>query len=213
MTTLIGRGVRVEIGKTEGAPVTLTDVSNANPGVASKTAHGLSAKSVGYFTDVTGMVNLDGQAVRLGTTDTDSFELEDIDTTNYPEFTAGKFVPITAWSTLARAASYSIGGGEGDEQDDSVLLDDIRQNIQGLLAAQTVTFNLKSQTTAAEALALVKAAARNQTYLVFRITLKDGATRVFRGQPSLPGEDVQQGQIGTGSFSVSVKGFVTEGAA
>ena len=29
-----------------------------------------------------------------------SFTLEDIDTTGYPAFTSGQFVPITAWSTL-----------------------------------------------------------------------------------------------------------------
>jgi hypothetical protein len=36
---------------------------------------------------------------------------------------------------------------------------------------------------------------------------------IFRGEPSKPGRDVQQGQAGTGSISVTVKGFIIEGAA
>lgn len=49
--------------------------------------------------------------------------------------------------------------------------------------------------------------------MVFRITTKNGARRIFRGQPSLFGEDVQQGALGTGSFSVTVKGQVLRLAA
>lgn len=213
MTTVIGRGVRVEIGTTEGSAKTVSAITQANPGVATSTAHGLTTKSVGYFSGVEGMVNLEGQAVRLGTVATDTFGLEDIKTTAYPAFSgSADFIPITAWSTLSRATSYSIGGGEGEKLDDTVLLDDIKQEVQGLLAAQTVTFNLSSLTVSDAAMTALRTAARDSAYLVFRITLKDGSVRIFRGQPSLPGEDVQKGALGTGSFTVTVKGFVTEGA-
>lgn len=213
MTSIVGRGVRVEIGKTEGAAKTVSGVTQAKPGVAASTAHGLLAKSIGYFTGVSGMVQLEGQAARLSVASADNFTLESINTTNFPAFTGGSFVPVTAWATLSRASSYSIGGGAADTQDDTVLLDDIKQLVNGLLAAQTVTFNVKSETLNSEAAALIEDAARNSAYLVFRITLKDGNVRVFRGQPSLPGEDVQSNALGTGSFTVTVKGFVNQGAA
>jgi hypothetical protein len=205
---LIGRNVRVEISKTEGTPKTVTAVTQANPGVASSTAHGQADGAVGYLDGVTGMVQLDGQAARVNSPVTDSFQLENINTTNYPAFTAGTFVPITAWSTLARSSSYSIGGGEGDKLDNTVLLNVLKQEENGLLAAQTVNFGLKLETVDDEALGLITDAALNQSLLVFRITLSDGAQRVFRGQPSLPGEDVQQGQIGTGAISVTIKGQI-----
>ena len=89
----------------------------------------------------------------------------------------------------------------------------IKQELQGLLAAQTVTLNLNQPTISDSAMTLLRTTARGSGYLVFRITLNDGNVRVFRGQPSLPGEDVQKGAIGTGTFSVTVKGFVIEGAA
>ena len=207
-TPLIGRNVRIEVSKTEVAAKTVTAVSLANPGVASSIAHALTDGSVGYFNAVTGMVNLEGQAVRVDTVLTDSFALQGINTTGYPAFTAGTFVPVTVWSTLSRAGAYEIGGGAADKIDTTVLLDTIKQEANGLLAAQTVKIDLKLETTDEEALSLVTAAALSQAYLVFRITLADGAQRVFRGQPSLPGENVGQGALGTGSFDVTVKGQV-----
>lgn len=210
---IIGRGVKVEVSKTEGAAKTVTAVTQADPGVATSATHGLSAKSIGYFSTVAGMVNLEGQAVRLGTTAANTFELEDIDTTDYPAFTAGTFVPITAWSTLAKATSISEGGGDAEKLNVTTLLDNIRQERNGLLAAETVTIQLLAESLASEALQIVRRAARQSDLLVFRITWANGDVAVFRGEPSKPGRDVQQGQAGTGSISVSVKGFITEGAA
>lgn len=205
---LIGRNVRVEIGKTEGAAKTVTAVTLANPGVASSTAHALTDGTVGYMNGVVGMAQLDGQAIRINAPAADTFQLEGINTTGYPAYTAGTLIPITAWSTLSRAGSYQIGGGEADKIDNTTLLDVIKQEINGLLAAQSVSFDLKLETTDEEALTLINTAALAGTYLVFRITLADGAQRIFRGQPSMPGENVGQGAIGTGAFSVTVKGQV-----
>lgn len=212
MAPVIGRGVRVEIGLTESAAKVVTAVTLAKPGVATSTAHGLANKSVGYFSSVAGMVNLEGQAVRVANQATNTFELEDIDTTNYPAFTSGNFIPIATWATVSTATSYQIGGGDAEKLNNTVLLDDIKQELNGLLASQTVSFNVNSEDVPAQAMAAIEAAARNSAYLVFRITLKTGAVRVFRGQPSLPGENVSQGALGTGSLSVTVKGFITRGA-
>jgi len=214
MTYIVGRGIRVEIGKTEGSPIAVSAVSKAKPGVATTgtTPHGLSAKSVGYFTGVAGMSQLDGQGVRLGAVASLTFELEDINTTDFPDYTAGNFVPITAWSTLVEATQYTKGGGDADRQETTVLLDDIKQFINGLLAEQSVTLPVRSTTVRGEAMGIIEDAARRSLYLVFRITFKDGATRVWRGQPSLPGEDVGLGTVGSGSVGVTVKGFVTNGA-
>lgn len=210
---IIGRGVRVEVGKTEGSAKAVSGITLADPGVATSTAHGLTAKSVGYFSGVTGMVNLEGQAVRLGTVATDTFVLEDIDTTGYPAFTAGNFIPITAWATLSKATSISEGGGEADKLNVTTLLDNIRQERNGLLAAQTVTIQLLAESLASEALQLLRRGARDSDLFVFRVTWANGDVAIFRGEPSLPGRDVQQGQAGTGSLTVTVRGFITEGGA
>lgn len=211
---IIGRGVRVEIGSVEAAPKTVSAVTVANPGVATSTAHGLANKSVGYFTGVSGMVNLEGQAVRLANQAANTFELEDIDTTSYPAFTGtANFVPVTSWATLAKATSIAEGGGAADALDVSTLIDTIRQQRNGLLAAQTVTINLLAESLASAAMALIRRGARISSKFVFRVTWSNGDVAIFRGEPSLPGRDVQQGQAGTSSLTVNVIGFITEGAA
>jgi hypothetical protein len=207
-TPLIGRGVRVEVQKTVAAAKTITAISLAKPGVATSTAHALADGTVGFLDAVAGMVNLDGQAIRIDAPAANTFELQGIDTTTYPAFTAGTFVPVTVWSTLSRSSSYNIGGGAAEKIKTTVLLDEIEQQANGLLAAQTVSFNINHETVDEEALQLISVAAINQAYLVFRITFKDGAQRIFRGQPSMPGEDVGQGALATGTLEVTVKGQV-----
>jgi hypothetical protein len=214
MTSIVGRGVRVEIGLTYGAPVTVSAITQADPGVATAAAHAQANKTVGYLSSVEGMVNLEGQAVRVANQATNTFELEDIKTTNLAAFTGtALFTPVATWATLGRITGYNSGGGEAEKLDDTVLLDDIKQELNGLLAAQSVSLPLNAMTISDSAMRLVRTTARDSEYLVFRITLKDGNVRVFRGQPSLPGEDVQKGAIGTGTFTVTVKGFICEGAA
>lgn len=210
---IIGRGVRVEVGKTEGAAKTVSAVSLADPGVATSTAHGLLAKSVGYFLNVGGMVNLEGQAVRLSAVDTNTFTLGDIDTTDYPAFTSGQFIAVTAWATLSKSTSIAEGGGDGDKLNATVLLDNTRQERNGLLAAETFNIGMLAETVASEGLQIVRRAARKSQLLVFRVTWNNGDVLVFRGEPSKPGRDIQQGQIGTGGMTVTVKGFTTEGVA
>lgn len=207
-TPLIGRGVRVEVQKTVAAAKTITAISLAKPGVATSTAHALADGTVGFLDAVAGTVNLDGQAIRIDAPAANTFELQGIDTTTYPAFTAGTFVPVTVWSTLSRSSSYNIGGGAAEKIKTTVLLDEIEQQANGLLAAQTVSFNINHETVDEEALQLISVAAINQAYLVFRITFKDGAQRIFRGQPSMPGEDVGQGALATGTLEVTVKGQV-----
>ena len=63
---------------------------------------------VGYFNAVSGMSQLEGQAARVDTVLTDSFAIQGINTTAYPAFTAGTFVPVTVWSTLSRADTSSV---------------------------------------------------------------------------------------------------------
>lgn len=214
MTTIIGRGVRVEVQKTIGGAKTISAISQATEGVAASTAHGLTAGTVGYLTSVEGMVQLEGMACRVKAPTTDAFTLEGLDTTAFPAFSGtALFTPITAYDTLGEATGFSIGGGEAEKLDDTALIHDVKQELPGLLAAQTVSININAQTSPSVAMTTIETAARNAADLGMRVTYKDGAVRVFRGSPSLPGEDVQKGSIGTGSFSVTVKGFVIKGAA
>lgn len=202
-----GRGVRVEISKTEGAGKTVSAVTQDSPGEATSTAHSLTDGTVGYMFNVAGMAQLDGQAARVDNSATNTFDLEGIDTTDFPAYTSGTFVPITAWSTISNSTDFQVGGGDGEKLDATTLLDVIKKEENGLLAAETVTVNVLADPQL-EATTLLRAAALASEYRVFRVTLADGSQIVFRGQPSIPGFNLQRGQLATGSFSITVKGTV-----
>lgn len=213
MTFAKGRGVRIEVAATYGAAKTVTEVTEANPPECTSLAHGLSAKSVGYFSVATGMPALEGQACRLSAVITNGFSLEDLDSTNYGNFTGGTFIPVATWVTLASATDYAKAGGESAQDDVTVLMDEISQNEAGLPSAESVNISCRTLTISDSALALVRAAVKTGGYVIFRVTLKDGSVRVWRGQPSMPTESVAVGQVGQTTFSSTVKGWWIEGAA
>jgi hypothetical protein len=213
MPSIVGRGVRVEVAKTYGAPKVVTAITLANPAMLSAAAHGVLAGGVAFITDIEGMSNIEGMALRAGVVTADSIALEGVNSLLYPAFTgAAVLTPVLTWALIAKATSYALGGGGAEKLDDTALIDDIKQELAGLLDAQSATINVNAQETNDEALQVLEDAAFNQGYCVFRVTFKSGAVRVWRGQPSLAGEDVGKGAIGTGSFTTTVKGKVVKGA-
>lgn len=213
MAVLKGRGIQVQVAATMGTAKTVTAVTLANPGVATSTAHGLTNDTVGVWSAVTGMLQLEGQATRVKNTAANAFDLQGLNTTNYSAFTAGTFTPVATWATLAECDQYDIGGGSADKLDTTCLIDIVKQEENGFLATQSITLNLKATDTPSAALALIEAAAQAGNRLVFRVILQGGAVRVFNAEPSLSGESVQAGAVGTGSISLAVKGFALKLAA
>ena len=213
MANVKGRGVRVEIAATYAAAKVVTAVTTASTGVATSAAHGLANDTVGYWSGVAGMAQLEGQATRVKNTATNSFDLQGLNTSGYSAFTAGNFIPVATWATLSEATSYDIGGGAAEKLDVTRLIDITKQEEQGLLPVRNVTMDVIAQDTPSAAMLLLEAAVQTQGAVVVRITLGNGAVRVYRAEPSLPGESVQQGQVGTGSLDMAVKGFVLKLAA
>lgn len=213
MPNVQGRNVRVEVSATFGTPVTVTAVSLANPGVATAASHGQSNGTVGFFTVTGGMPQLDGQAVRVASAAAGTFALQELDTTSFTAFTAGTFTPVATWQVLSESTSYSISGGAADQLDATRLIDVVRQNEQGMLAAQSITINTLSQDVPTAAQRIINSAALSNAFLVFRIMIGSTAVRWFRGQVSLPSEDLSQGALATGSIAVTVKGIAQMGAA
>jgi hypothetical protein len=215
MTTGLGRNVRLEIGATYGSPKTVTAITLANPGVATSATHAMANGDVGYWTTTGGgMPQIEGQATRVANQATNTFELQSLPTTSYTAWvTGGTFTPVATWTTISEAIGYSYGGGSQDLLDDTKLSSVTKQEIIGLLPADTVQIDVLSPTYNSTAFTALDVAAIAGTDLVFRITMQDSSVRVFRGVPSRAGESLQRGQLATGSFQVAVKGLVLKGAA
>ncbi len=214
MAFIKGRGIKVEISKTFGAAIPIAAITQASPAVATSAGHGLADGSCGYLTGLSGMVTLEGQAVRVDAPAADTFTLQGLNTANAPAFNAGSFRPVTAWETLAECDQYELGGGSSDKIDVTCLIDVGKQEENGLLATQSATLNLRATDVPSPAMQIIEAAAQAGERVVVRITLPpSGAVRVFAGEPSLPGESVQVGSVGSGSIGVAVKGVVLKLAA
>lgn len=213
MANVKGRGIRVEIAATFGAAKVVTAVTKANPGVATSTAHLLTNNTVGYFSNVSGMVQLEKQACRAKNVTANTIELQGLNTTQYSDFVSGDFIPVLTWQTLAEGTSYRFGGGSAEKLNATRLIDIVTQEELGNLPADALNIGLLAQDTPSAAMMLFESAVQTQGICVIRITLGNGAVRVCTIEPGLPGEDVQQGQLGTGSVDGAVKGLVLKLAA
>lgn len=216
MTTVIGRNVRIEIATAFGAPITVNSITKANPAVCTASAaHTLTVGAVGFFSVTDGMVELHNQAGRVSNSATPAFTIQSLDTSGYSAAVTGgaTYTPASTWALLSESAGYEIPNGDPDRLDDTRLHDVKHRNIVGMLAAQSITISTKPQTTNSTVMDKVEQAARAGVPILMRITLQDGAVRVYYGTPSLPGESVQAGALASGQFSVIGDGWVLKGAA
>lgn len=214
---IIGAGVRVEIGLTESAAVTVNNITQSTTPVVTAQNHGAANGSAGYFSTVVGMEQMEGQAVRVSTQGSpgdDDFTIGDIDTTDFGTFTSGNFIGVATWATLIQSTTHNIGGGAGKTEDVGCLIDTTEKLRTIKNAAETVTIDVRSLKEDNSAMAKIRSTARRLGYLVFRVTYPPesgqtvGAQRIYRGQPSLPGESVSQGATATGQLSVTVQGQI-----
>lgn len=202
-----GRNCRVEIAATYATAKTVTAVTKAVPPAVTSTSHGLAEGTIGYFDTAAGMDELLGQAISVDSTATNTFNAEGLDSTSFGTFSSGTVTPVATWLTLSSATSYEIPEGSADELDATTLLDRIKQTQAGLMAPQNVQLS-KLSDMQLPALAVVRAAALNDGYIIVRITLSNGERRVFRGQPGLPGESQGLNALATSGFGIKVKGQV-----
>lgn len=204
-----GRGVTVRVANVMAAAKTVSAVTKANPGVATSSAHALANGAIGFFSNVSGMVQLEGQAAIVANQATNTFELKGLNTSSYSDFSGScSFTPVSSWHVLSECDQYSTGGGEAAELDTTCLIDVVARSENGNLAAQNVTLNIKTTTVPSAGMQAIIDAAKAGASLVFSIVLADGALRVFYGEPSMPGESLGVNAVGTGSLTVRVKGFV-----
>lgn len=114
MSVKLPNGAIFSIASAYGAAKTVTNVTNANPGVAASTAHGLTNGTILEVTS--GWTRLDGRVARVSGAVTDNFGLEGIDTTStstYPTAAGGGSVrAVTTWQQISQVLESSSSGGE-----------------------------------------------------------------------------------------------------
>jgi tail tube protein len=186
MQAIVGSNVKVEIHSTligASPPLTPTVLTKANPGVATATAHGLVTGDVVRFVVPEGMVELDGQAVRVIRLTADTFSLEGLDTTDYDAWTTGTVDVVDEFVTYAASTAISMPNPTPAKLDKTVLLDKSKHYVYGMPDAPdgsaTALFN-----PGGTAEGIIKVATRTNSPLIFRITFATGQKRIFNANVS-----------------------------
>lgn len=208
--TIKGLNCKVEVALTFDSSIAPTAVTKAYPGVVTLTSHGLTAGDVGYWLATSGMVQLHKQAFVVdNVVGGNSWDLSGLDTTNYDTFASGPTVIAAAtWGTLTEASDFEVGGGENDALDDTRLIDTKRRMEGGLSGSQSMTITLRNARLGSAAMVWAKRmAARNEEILV-KVTQASQIVAVAWGIPSLPSMSVSNGQLASGTMSLTVPAFV-----
>lgn len=209
--TIKGLNCKVEVALTFDSPISPTAVTKAYPPVATLNAHGITDGEVGYWLATAGMVQMHKQAFMADNVTANTWEMPGLDSTDYDTFAAGPTVVMAAtWATVAEAAAYGIGGGAQSELNDTRLMDVKARAESGLLAAQTITVDVRNAKVSSAAMAFIERQAMRSLAVLVKISQAGTVVRVGYGVPSLPGENVGSGELANGQFAIVCPGFAVK---
>jgi hypothetical protein len=180
MTVKVPNGALVHITSGYGAALTVSAITNANPAVATSTAHGLAN---GDFVEVTsGWSRLNNKIVRVANVAANTFELEGIDTlltTIYPAAGGtGSVRKITGWTQIQQILTSSSSGGEQQFATYQLLEADAENRIPTNKSAAGLTFSIADDPTLAGYIAAV-VANDDRLQRAIRVTLSNSSKILY----------------------------------
>jgi hypothetical protein len=150
MAITLSTGATVSIAKTyvpayNVAGTTVTQITNANPAVASAT-NTLAPGDYVLISSAWGL--LDQRVVRVSAASGSTLTLEGIDTTDTTKYPggatggAGTFKKITAWSALSQIKGVSASGGAQQFADITAITDTVKRQIPTIKDAVNMTIDV-----------------------------------------------------------------------
>ena len=191
-----------------GSDVSITAISNANPGVADAASHGLSAGDIILLSMPS---RLDQRVVRVAANASpdDKFNLEGIDTTStkiYPSgFGVGTAKEATTFSSLSQVTDVQSAGGEQQFYTWTYLEDGRQRQRPTFKNARSMTIVMDYDPDLAWHNSLLEAD-QDGTVRVLRATLPSGATiyySVYVGFDGEPTFTINENQKTTASLSLA----------
>lgn len=186
MSYYLPNGAKIFVASAYSASDDITALTNANPAVATATGHGLAD---GDIIEVnSGWSALAGRIARLDNSDTNTFELEGINTTDTTDFPAGTgtgtFREITAWTQITQVLESSTSGGEQQFTTYTPLEDPRERQIPTNKSAQSVSFQLGDDPSLAWYDVLL-AADKDRVARAIRVNLANGSVLYYNALVSL----------------------------
>lgn len=195
MAALFPNGSTFAISGTLEAAKTVTAISNANPGVASSTAHGFANGDIIVLGNSS---RLDQRVVRAANIAANTFELEGLDTTSTTLYPAGFGVgsaqragtASTGFTSLSQTVDVSPSGGEQQFNQWAYIEDGRQRQRPTFKNARSLTLQMHYDPSLAWHAALLAADLAGDVR-VLRVTLPTGAKLFyavyvgFDGQPAI----------------------------
>lgn len=181
MAGRVATNVKLELQSTLGtASNAATVITLANPGVVTINTHGFSNGDYLVATSIDGMVELDGQAVRVASVTTNTFELEGLDTSSFTAMVASSttFKKVTAFVTYSNATNVTMPDGAPAKLDATRLISKRKEYLFGLPDAPdgSIASLYDPQVTA---VSKIRTATLANTTLVMRITWSNSYKTLF----------------------------------
>jgi hypothetical protein len=210
-------GLVLSLQSVIGSPITVTAVTNADPGVHSATAHGLLDGDF-VLAEYQGMVEANLRIFEIVNKSTDSFEFKDtttgangIDTTNWGVFSSGTVKKITFGTTLSGVTGFSPSGGEIKKVDSTEVSDLV--DTETVVGATAMSYNMTLKwDPASPAQIAMREAFEQRASRAFKIKWPGGQYAAFYGTvgySGMPGGDNQG--LTTTQAAISMQGAPTYG--
>ncbi|WP_010486937.1 phage tail protein [Pseudomonas sp. S9] len=186
MSVSLPNGAVVAIAASYDAPVSVTAITNANPAVATATAHGLTD---GDLIEVTsGWSRLNSRVVRVANSDTNTFELEGINTSDTNLYPAGGGIgsvkSIATMTQITQVLEFTTSGGDQQFVTYSFLEEDVEHQIPTVKSASSFAMTIGDDASLPW-YALLSAANDDRVPRAVTVTLPSGSLIAYNGYVTL----------------------------
>lgn len=182
MSVSLPNGVLLALATAYGAPVAFTAISNANPAVITSTAHGFANGDILEVTS--GWARLNNRLIRVSGAAANTFNVENIDTSNTTLFPAGSGTgtvrKITTFTQIAQILDLSSSGGDMQFVTYSFLEQDYETQLPTQASPQQLSITIADDSTLAGYQAM-KTAATTRSITGLRATLPNGGILYYNG--------------------------------
>lgn len=193
------------------ADVTVTSISNANPAVASATAHGFVQGDIVVLTS--GWVKLTGRAFKVGAVTADTFALVGVNTLStqsYPAGTsAGTAKSVDTWVNIPQITEVASSGGEQQFYQFGFLEEDEDRQIPTTKSPSTLTLTVADDPSQPY-VEVVEAADELKEERVQRLNLVNGDIILYNSIASITNTpSLTRNQIMVRTITLAQQGRVT----
>ena len=207
MAAQLPDGATVLLETTTGSPKTVSAITNANPAVATSTAHGYSNGAIVRV--VSGWSRLTNRIVRVASSLTNTFALDGFDSTA-AVFNAGGGVgtatEITALTQITQILGFETSGGDQQFVNYSFMEQDFETQLPTIQSAMSIKLTIGDDPSLAGYIAL-KAAGEARATRALKLLLKDGSFILYNGVVSFnETPTTNKGAVMTVSATFSLSG-------